>query len=264
MSGQNFPQILNVTLPQSLEEIITTRMLDYITRTVPVTTKATKLDFLYIPFMSELFLDAPTCSTPLLTSQLSLIKSDIVHLLLNLLKIPGSTKFILPLSLPLADFDRSFLNASMVENMRERFVMVGVDGRMRGFVERGKEWKFLIDVPSPTRFVLKDLDELDSLEPEKGEDDQISKEEEREEDQGVSRRRGRAMKGMSSKHVGLRPSHYQTIDPQRPFLVYFGISPILTRGRPFYLPFSLLGIIHSHFSRTSPPPPPHFPSFPPP
>lgn len=239
-------------------------MLDYITRTVPVMTKTTKLDFLYIPFMSELFLDAPTCSTPLLTSQLSLIKSDIVNLLLDLLKIPGSTKFILPLSLPLADFDRSFLNASMVEKMRERFVMVGVDGRMRGFVERGKEWKFLIDVPSPTRFVLKDLDELDSLEPEVSEDDQISKEEEREEDQGVPpRRRGRAMKGMLSKHVGLRPSHHQTIDPQRPFLVYFGISPILTRGRPFYLPFSLLGIIHSHFSRTSPPPHLTFPLLPP-
>ena len=139
--SQDFPYFVTNTNQYALDDILTTRMIDY-ARNVPLLGSPSP-DFIYLPVLSQIWSNPWGCGSPTLHEGIKQTTEYIRQIAASIGKTPYP-RLILPVAGIRSNLEASVLTTEFMEELKDSLVVVSIETAPKSLPEG---LKYLIDVP---------------------------------------------------------------------------------------------------------------------
>lgn len=150
-STQDYPYYVTNTNQYALDDILTTRFMDYPGQVNLL--GATAPDFIYLPILSQLYSNPWGCQDPTLMEGIKQTTAFIRQIVASVGRTPYP-RIILPIATIRSNLERELFKPEFMEEIRDSVIVVSIEGAPKSYKEA---MKYMIDVPCefPQNQILK-------------------------------------------------------------------------------------------------------------
>lgn len=126
---QEFPYHISDTDQYALDDILTTRMIDY-PKTIPYRSPSQTVDFYFVPIHSQIYSNPWNCDSPALREGIE----QTTAFIREMVRLVGPTpypKIILPLATLRSNLEKELFTPEFMEEMKNSVVLLGIENALK-------------------------------------------------------------------------------------------------------------------------------------